>query len=89
MKKAKKKKNPRKYVVGYVGESQAVYGPDSNYPVNTDARWVDRMTMYTAMRRASQMSSCGHDVAIYELVPIVVGRVISGQFVPRKRGGAK
>jgi hypothetical protein len=65
---------PRKrFVVGYSGEHQVVYGPqqftNTNAPRSvTTGHYVQRMTRWQAERAVSELR--GRGATIYELVPV-------------------
>lgn len=73
------RKNAKKYVVGYAGDYNCVYGPDGP---DDKARYADRMTRYAAMRRAKDLSSPDATACLYELVPVASFRVVNRKIVP-------
>lgn len=68
MKKAKKKRNPKEYLVGYAGDDQCVYGNAKGVIYE----FLDKMTMYQAKRHLRKLLSVESDRVIYKLVPVVV-----------------
>lgn len=85
---AKKTKDRREYVVGYAGDKQVVYGQNEK-TITTNVRWCDRMTMFTAKQRAAQLTTEGRPVAVYRLVPEVVGEVRNGKFIERRKAARR
>lgn len=60
-------KTKHKYLVGYVGDKQCVYGKDNK---EHGVSWVDPMTLAQAHYLAAKHMQKTHAVRIYKIVPL-------------------
>lgn len=70
------KRNPRKYVVGYWGQDQVIYGERQFWPTKGYEKYPDyahRMTLWGAKRAIKKLDKYGNPT-IYELVPVDGGK---------------
>ena len=84
-----KPKSKREYVVGYRGDHQCVYGREGLVNRMVATQLVNRMTMNEAKAGAGWLGCPDVDVCIYRLVPVATGRAVNGEFVERKKKGAR